>query len=256
MKEIASQTSDDPVVVPRSERRKAVRLHFSWWYALLVLFFALGIGAGYLVWGISPERGNPQAAVEQTTATTDPNSPRAVTRYEVEEDDDPVFGHESAPITIIVFSDYECPYCQRWHNEVWPQLNAAYPDQIRLVYRDFPLYNIHSNAGPAAEAANCAGDQNQYWEFHHLLLSGDNNLGLETYQRYATTLGLDMNLFNDCIESKKYESEVNADYTYAVGLGIQSTPTFFINGIALIGAQPFDAFREVIDLEMAGLLTE
>lgn len=247
---------EDPVVAPRRERRSNTRLHVGWWYFLLVVFFGLGLGTGYLLWGLTPQNGSETTSAGQESAAADPNTPRKVTRYPITTDDDPAYGPADAPITIIEFSDFECPYCQRWHAEVWPQLKEAYPDQIRLVYRDFPLYSIHPNAGPAAEAANCAGEQNQYWEFHDLLFSGANGLGTEAYQSYANSLGLDMDLFNECVESRKFEAEVDADYQYAAGIGIQSTPTFFINGVALIGAQPFEVFQELIDLELAGLLTE
>ncbi len=226
------------------------------WYILLVLFFALGVGTGYLIWGLSPEADNSLAASGQAAADIDENSPRKVTRYPVDADDDPAYGPADAPITIIEFSDFQCPYCQKWHAEVWPLLQKEYGDRIRLVYRDFPLYSIHPEAGPAAEAANCAGDQNMYWEYHTLLFSGESTLGAETYQTYAEHLQLDMSLFSECVESQKYKDEVSADFNYAGEIGIQSTPTFFINGVALIGAQPFEVFQEIINLELAGLLTE
>ncbi len=256
----------------RSERRSDAQVRVGWWYALLVLFFGLGLGTGYFVWGretaskttaladgqsaatpATNQAGNSQTGA---SATTDPNAPRKVTRYSISEDDDPSIGPADAPITIIEFSDYQCPYCQKWQAEVWPKLQEAFPGKIRLVYRDFPLYSIHANAGPAAEAADCAGDQNKYWEFHDLLFSGQNELGPETFQLYASNLGLDIAQFNDCVESIKYEAEVNADYTYAAQLGIQSTPTFFVNGVALIGAQPFEVFQELINQELAGKLTD
>jgi protein-disulfide isomerase len=251
------QVSDIPAIPPRRERRSTAHLQIGWWVLFLVIFFGLGLGTGYLVWGSAPQSKSETTSAGQSGAdAVDPTAPRKVTRYPVTADDDPSYGPADAPVTIIEFSDFECPYCQRWHAEVWSQLKEAYPDQIRLVYRDFPLYSIHPNAGQAAEAANCAGDQGQYWEFHDLLLSGGNPLGTATYQTYANSLSLDMEQFNDCVESRKYESEVDADYQYAAGIGIQSTPTFFINGVALIGAQPFEVFQELIDLELAGLLTE
>lgn len=263
MQEPFSPFSDNSPHHLRSERRSAARLQVGWWYALLVVFFGLGFGTGYLVWGrgqastTAVQQSQNQAADSQTgaSATTDPNAPQQVTRYSITEDDDPSFGPADAPITIIEFSDYQCPYCQKWHDQVWPKLQEAFPGKIRLVYRDFPLYSIHSNAGPAAEAADCAGDQNKYWEYHDLLFSGQNELGPETYQLYASNLGLDINKFTECVESKKYEAEVNADYTYAAQLGIQSTPTFFVNGVALIGAQPFEVFQKLINQELAGNLT-
>lgn len=258
MRDTISNLPDGSKTSPRSERRSAARTQTRWvWYLLLVVFFGLGLGTGYLVWGINPG-GNPTAQAETLplSPTTDPNAPRTVTRYPVTTDDDPAFGPADAPITIIEFSDYQCPYCQKWHAEVWPKLQEEFGDQIRLVYRDFPLYSIHPEAGPSAEAANCAGDQNKYWEFHDLLFSGQNELGAETYRSYAASLDLNMELFNDCVKSQEHKDEVTADFDYGGQIGIQSTPTFFINGVALIGAQPFDVFQEIINLELAGLLTE
>lgn len=258
MKDIIPGGSEDSKTSLRSLRRSSARMQTGWlWYVLLVVFFGLGLGIGYLVWGVSPTGQTAQLTDAQAAApTTDPNAPRTVTRYPVTVDDDPAYGPADAPVTIIEFSDYQCPYCQKWHVEVWPLLKKAYGDKIRLVYRDFPLYSIHPEAGPAAEAANCAGDQNKYWEFHNLLFSGQNELGATIYRTYADNLNLDMDLFVDCVESQKYKDEVSDDFNYGGQIGIQSTPTFFINGVALIGAQPFDVFQEIIDLELAGLLSE
>jgi len=233
-------------------------------YAVLVpLVLAAGLGAGYLIWGQETGSSNanaalpqpedaPQAAVQ--AEPTAPEVPREITRYDVPIDDDPILGPENAPITIIEFSDYECPYCRRWHQEVLPQLLEEYPDQVRLVYRDFPLTSIHSNAVPAAAAANCAAEQDAYWEFSELLFNSDKGLSSDAYQQYAEEIGLDTDSFNECLESNRYEDEVLADFEFASQFGVSSTPTFFINGIALVGAQPFEVFKQVIDQELAGEL--
>ena len=223
-------------------------------FTLLVpLAFVLGLGAGYLIWspkssGQSGTAGQPQAAVQPGAQET----PRQVTRYDVPTDDDPSIGPASAPITIIEFSDYQCPYCTKWQEEVLPLIQKAYPDQVRLVYRDFPLTGIHPEAFPAAEAANCAGEQDAYWAYHDKLFGEQYGLGAEAYQKYATDLGLDLKKFNDCISSQRYQGEINGDLNFATSLGVRSTPTFFINGIALVGAQPFEVFKELIDKELAG----
>jgi protein-disulfide isomerase len=218
---------------------------------LLPLAFVLGLGAGFLIWG----RDTGTAA--QTTAAAQTAGQEAsikVTRYDVPVDGDPAVGPENAPITIIEFSDYECPFCTRWYAEVWPRIQATYPDQVRLVYRDFPLTSIHGNAVPAAEAANCAGEQGAYWEFHEKLFSGQDGLSKEAYQNYASQLGLDSAAFDECVKERRYQDEVAADMDFAFNLGVRSTPTFFINGIALVGAQPFEVFKDVIDKELAGEL--
>jgi protein-disulfide isomerase len=148
-----------------------------------------------------------------------------------------VLGPDNAPITIIEFSDYECPYCKRWHDDSFERLIETFPDEVRFVYRDFPLTNIHPNAAPAAEAANCAHEQGRFWDFHRKLFS-TTLLNHQVYLSYAEELGLDQAAFEECVSSRRYQDEVIADLEWAINLGISSTPTFFINGIAIVGAQP------------------
>lgn len=228
--------------------------------ALLPLAFVLGLSVGYLLWGRAPSGAASQQAAAPASAQAAADSSaasgqdRQVRRYDIPVDDDPSLGPADAAITIIEFSDYECPFCTKWHDEVWPQIQAAYPSQVRLVYRDFPLSSIHSNAIPAAEAANCAGEQDKYWEYHSALFSNAYGLGRSSFERYAADLKMDLSAFTECLDSRRYQKEVEDDYNFAADLGIRSTPTFFINGIALVGAQPFEVFKEVIDLELAGEL--
>jgi protein-disulfide isomerase len=217
---------------------------------LLPLAFVLGLGAGFLLWG--RDSGAAAQTADSAVQTSSQEAPRQVTRYEIPVDDDPVIGPENAAITIVEFSDYECPFCTKWYAEVWPRLQETYPNQVRLVYRDFPLTSIHGNAVPAAEAANCAGEQGAYWEFHEMLFTAPDGLSKEAYQNYASELELDAASFDQCVEERRYQDEVTSDLNFAFELGVRSTPTFFINGIALVGAQPFEVFQEVIDKELAG----
>src|SRR3990172_7467474 len=164
----------------------------SFYLALMPVIFVLGLAAGYLFWGrpTSLPAGTvaevPAASVASgpgpaTAAAVEAASPTArppsgteeteITRYPVPVDDDPFFGPANAPVTIIEFSDYQCPYCKRWHAETYPRLLEEYAGRIRIVYHHFPLHTIHAEARPAAIAANCAGKQNKYWEFHNLLFS-------------------------------------------------------------------------------------
>jgi protein-disulfide isomerase len=222
---------------------------------LLPLAFVLGLSVGYLFWGrgSDPPPPAPQVVAAQPTAAPQQVAgTQAVRRYEVPVDDDPAIGPQDAPITLIEFSDYECPYCSRWHDQVFNKLRQEYPDQVRIVYRDFPLSSIHPNAAPAAEAANCANEQDSFWEFHEKLFSGEYDLGEEAYLQYAEDLGLETDEFQECLESGRYSDEVMADYQFASGLGVRSTPTFFLNGIPLVGAQPYEVFKEVIEKELAG----
>lgn len=196
---------------------------------LIIVAFGLGLGVGYLTWGKQSGTNKPQVDLV---------------------DDDPSIGPENAPVTIVEFSDYECPYCRKWHNEVWPQLQAQYGNKIRLIYRDMPMLGGHPNAAPAAEAANCANEQNKFWEYHDLLFNGG-GLSDTLYLQYATALKLDTKQFQDCLTSHKYQSEVGKDYQVARGLGVTGTPTFFINGEQVVGAQPYEVFQQYIETAMA-----
>ncbi len=214
---------------------------------LFPVVFALGLGSGYLLWG----RNNSRVIVAEQP-TPEVTFSDNVIRYDVPTDGDPSLGPDNAPITIIEFSDYECPYCQKWHLEVFKRLLAEYPDQVRFVFRDFPITSIHSNAVAAAEAANCAGEQGAYWQFNDALFSMKYGLGPNAYQTYAQELGLELAAFDECVQSRRHQQEVMDDFKYASELGVSSTPTFFINGLALIGAQPYEIFKQIIDKELAG----
>ena len=252
------------------ENKDQVTFQRSHLYALLLpLAFVLGLSVGYLFWGRSPgtstttagttsgavsgnEQGDSADAASQAQSQTTGDSYQDIVRYEVPVDDDPIIGPEDAPITIIEFSDFECPYCRQWFAQVYIRLRETYPDQIRFVYRDFPLTSIHPNAFSAAEAANCAGDQGAYWDYHDQLFNQALGLGKNAYQQYAEQLDLDLETFTACLDTRKYEEEIQADFDFAAQLGVRSTPTFFINGIALVGAQPFETFQQVIEKELAG----
>jgi protein-disulfide isomerase len=216
----------------------------------LPVFFAIGLLVGYAVWGRSAvQRADPTQTANQAEGQT-----QEVKRYPVEIDDDPALGAADAPITIIEFSDYQCPFCKRWFDQVYHQLLETYGGQIRLVFRDLPLTNIHPEAQPAAEAANCAHEQGAFWEFHDQLFGAAEGLSSQAYLSYASQAGLDMARFEQCVAERRYQAEVEADLAYAVNLGVNSTPTFFINGIPIIGAQGFEVFQYVIDKELAGEL--
>lgn len=239
-------TDQDPVKkiqVRRIVRRpvnKSSNLGF--WIALPIVFL-LGMGVSWLLM----KQSSPAAPAADSQVTIDKN----VKRYEINNDGDPAIGPENAPITIVEFSDYQCPYCIRWYTDVYGRLMSAYKDKIRFVYRDFPLYSIHPEAQPAAEAANCAGEQNAYYAFHDALFSEKSGLGTDTYNQYASDLGLNVEQFKKCISERRFKDEVETDSTYGSSIGVSSTPTFFINGMAIVGAQPFEVFQQVIDSELA-----
>ena len=249
---------EEPVIEPEYfeepviEQEEIVSFKRSHFYSVLTIFgFAAGVLLGYVVWGFDPDATNPVVAAQAAGPVVEAPVTEAPQRYEVASEGFPSIGPKDAPITIIEFSDYQCPYCRRWHEQVYEPLLAAYPGQIRVVYRHFPLTSIHPDAFPAAQAAMCAGEQNAYWQFHEKIFSSD-ALGSSVYTQYAQELGLDMSAFDSCIAEGRYDEAIQADLDFAVNLGVRSTPTFFINGLAIVGAQPLDIFKQVIDKELAG----
>jgi len=192
---------------------------------------------------VAAQTGNaPTQAPEEAPARLD----------DVDEDDDPVLGKANAPVTIVSFEDYQCPFCKRAFEQTFPQLKKEYIDtgKVKYVYRDFPL-SFHPNAEPAAEAAECADEQGKFWEYHDAVFQNQDRLGKELYLELAGKLGLDANKFTQCIESGKYKQEVGDDFNYGSSIGVSGTPTFFINGVKLVGAQPYEAFKQLIDAELA-----
>jgi protein-disulfide isomerase len=167
-------------------------------------------------------------------------------------DDDAVLGNANATVTIVEFSDYECPFCQRFYLETFPQIKSEYIDtgKVKFVYRDFPL-NIHKNAEKAAEAAECAGDQGKYYEMGHMLYTQGVEGGVATFKQYAQDLNLDTEKFNNCLDSDIKAAEVTKDSVAGKQAGVTGTPTFFINGQKISGAQPFSVFKQAIDKALA-----
>ena len=170
-------------------------------------------------------------------------------RVAVSVDDDPAKGPAGAPVTIVEFSDYQCPFCGRVEAAV-KQVLENYKDKVRFVYRDFPL-PMHPFAAKASEAAQCANDQGKFWEYHDALYADQSKLAVADLQATAERLGLKPEPFKTCLESGKYTAEVSKDMADAQKAGVGSTPAFFINGIPLTGAREYSAFAEIIDRELA-----
>jgi protein-disulfide isomerase len=163
--------------------------------------------------------------------------------------DDPSEGKADAPVTVVEFSDFQCPFCQR----VWPtlkQLRTKYGDRMRLVWKDFPLTQIHPQAFVAAQAGNCAREQGKFWEYHDTLFGHQSALQRDDLKKYAADLGLDAAKFNQCLDSSKYEARVQTALGVGGQLGISSTPTVFVNGRMINGAQPIEVFQSIIDEEL------
>jgi protein-disulfide isomerase len=193
-----------------------------------------------------------QTARETFVESLKAKTPTRVTieppRAAVSAGNSPSRGSSSAPIELIEFADFQCPYCQA----VSPTLKRVldtYGDRIRFVYRNFPLAN-HPQARPAAEAAQCANEQGKFWPFHDRLFGEPGKLSDEDLKKTAAALGMDAAQFNKCVDERKYRTIVETDTRAGTDAGVTGTPAFFVNGRLLSGAQPFDVFKRVIDDEL------
>jgi protein-disulfide isomerase len=163
---------------------------------------------------------------------------------------DPALGPANAPVTLVEFSDFQCPFCQRVEPTL-KRLRTTYGDKLRIVWKDFPLTQIHPQAFKAGEAGHCAGDQGKYWEYHDRLFANQQALQPADLKKHASDLGLDAAAFASCLDSSKYGERVRDGVSQGTALGVNSTPTIFINGRRLSGAQPYEVFVAAIDEELS-----
>lgn len=170
----------------------------------------------------------------------------------------PSLGRQDAPVTMVEFSDYQCPFCKRHSLTVFPIIKKDYIDtgKLRYVFRDFPIANLHPQAKKAHEAAHCAGEQNKYWEMHEILFKNPKGLSVKVLKRYGQDIGVDGDKFNDCLKSGKYSREIEREIADGTKAGVRGTPSFFIGpsgsgekitGKMVRGAQPLSRFRQVIE---------
>jgi len=243
-----------------SEATLTIRKDALWKYSTFLLLAILVVGAFFVFTGDKSTTEN--NVVAPTQQPTQPSQVKA------NADDDPVLGNKNAPVEIIEFSDYQCPFCRKFWTETLPSIKSEYIDtgKVRFVYRDFPLTSLHPSAEPAAEAAECVREQGgneAYFKMHDKIFSEQNKLdggdptagpvrGTVQFtstdlKQWAKDIGYDI---DKCLDSGKFKSEVQKDLSDATAAGGQGTPYFVINGKPLSGAQPFSAFKQVIDAEL------
>ena len=197
--------------------------------------------------------------LENQLPTKQPSIP-----LKISTDNDPVIGKLNAPVTIIEFSDFQCPFCAKFHLETLPLIMNEYINegQVKLVFRDFPIQSIHPNALPASLAAECANEQGKFKEMHDVLFENQKEWNKQsidnviiTFNQYASGMGLDGNTFDSCLKNGKYVEEIQKDLDDGRNYGITGTPGFFIVNdqigfIELKGAQPFESFKKIIDIQL------
>jgi protein-disulfide isomerase len=190
-------------------------------------------------WGTNVKDERKQTQKRQRPAE-DPNK-----IYTIPVGSSPFKGPQDAPVTVVMFQDFQCPFSNRSLPTV-KQLMELYPDRLKLVFKNFPL-NFHKQAEIAAEAALAAGSQGKFWEMHDKIFAKQKEISLDKLKGYAQELNLDMKKFNEDLETHRYKKTVDEDMKLAKGAGVRGTPTFFINGKKLVGAKPVTAFQKIID---------
>lgn len=227
-----------------------------------VLFFIAGFAVAWVTFASRSDdiktaaSGAAQQAVQtaiagivvgQNTAPTPTPIPRQDIKFDA---DSPTWGAANAKVTIVEYSDFQCPYCEQFYQNAYALIKKNYGEKVRFVFQYFPL-DIHPDAGPAANAAACAQEQGKFWEYHDYLFTHQQDLSHDALIQDAKDVNVpNIKQFTDCFAAKKYDSkiksQIDAGNTYYVG----GTPTFFINGTFLAGAQPYSEFKKLIDSEL------
>ena len=239
------------------QKQPAVTITIQSWATPIVgiLMLVLGLLVGYYVRPLILNQAQSEASVNSSAPVVLPTEDNSAAQQKLMEtivaQTRHFRGDPNAPLTIIEFADFQCPYCGRFFAQTEPQIDKQYiqSGKVRFGYFDFAFLGQESNW--AAEAAECAADQNKFWEYHDMLYSsqsGENQgaFNKDNLKKFAKDLKLDTSAFNNCFDSGKYTQLIQDDSNTASSIGVRSTPTFLINGQPLIGAQPFEAFQRVI----------
>jgi protein-disulfide isomerase len=188
------------------------------------------------------------AGARPSLPSTRPGRPDPDRRYQISLKDEPMRGPSDAPVTIVEFSDFQCPFCQRV-GATLDQIQREYGDQVRIAFKHMPL-SMHPNAPDAHAAAEAAHRQGKFWEMHDRIFGNQQEMSPQKYADYAREIGLDVERFDRDRASPDVKERIEADKRVADGLGVSGTPAFFVNGRFLSGAQPFESFKELIDAEL------
>lgn len=226
-----------------------------------VLVFVLGAALGGMFVKIQYLEGKVSGvtAAAPSAAPTQPQQPEIPTKINIAiSPTDPVLGDPNAKLTIIEFSDFQCPYCEQLYKNVEKQLIKEYVDtgKAKFVYKQLPLVGLHENALSAANASLCAKEQNKFWEYHDKLFEiqgtgSSDALSVSNLKKYAVDLRLDSSKFDNCFDNKKYDSQIQADIAEANKNGINGTPFTVVGTTPVNGAQPYAQFKAAIDAQLA-----
>ncbi|MDP3244813.1 MAG: DsbA family protein [bacterium] len=215
--------------------------------------FFIGIVLSSVVWSPiyyfsskpSEQNNQPQQAAANQPQAAAPTAAPAKAEFNLT-DADHLRGPKNAPVTLVEFSDFQCPYCGR-HHETMKQIKDAYGDQVAWVWKQFPLTGLHPFAQKAAEASECASEQGKFWEYADKLFENQTSFNNDLFVKLAGDLKLDAAKFKSCLDSDKYLSKVQADESEGASKGVEGTPATFVNGELISGAIPFESFKTIID---------
>ncbi len=219
-------------------------------FFVLLVTFVQGKSLGFLKAG-----ANQAAAVNQVADNNQiPPSNAQETKVSIAlKPTDHLRGSKNAPVAIVEFSDYQCPFCQKFHVTM-QQVMSEYGDKVAWVYKHFPLDQLHPQARNAAEAAECVAEQagdSGFWDFTDYLFSNQEKLSPSFYEEAAARVGfIELDKFKDCVASRKYQAKVEADYQAGLQYGVNGTPGNFINGTPVRGALPYEAIKQLIEAEL------
>ncbi len=263
---LAEPNRDDAIVINQNTL---------YYFGIAVIFFIAGFAVAWVVF--SSSGGNVNAADIRNAASEGARAavqaelaalrndlgnlnlgaaaqPTAVplTAVDVELGNSPAWGPVDAKVTIVEYSDFECSFCARFYRDTYHTLKARYGDQVRFVFKHYPISFIHPNAERAAVAAECANEQGKFWEYHDILFENQSNLTQSALIAYARQVEVpNIDEFTACLTTEKYLSTVLADAQQGERYGVTGTPTFFINGLPLVGAHPYSTFERAIEQALA-----
>lgn len=214
------------------------------------------IVAGLIIGGVIIYTKTPSSQELKTASVANQENQKESSKVEFTiTEKDHIRGNPEALVTIVEFSDFQCPFCQRFHPTL-KQILENYPDQVKLVYKHFPLDQIHSEARPSAEASECVYEQkgnDGFWQFADGLFENQSRLGLDLYKELAIDLSLDMNKFEDCFIQRKYKDQVESDYQEGIKIGVRGTPGSFVNGVLVSGAVPYETLKAAVEKALSAL---
>ena len=226
--------------------------------SLVIFSFLLGMVTNKVIYLEQQLKNPPPAAAAAPTGQAAAPTPPPVVKN-LTNGHFPIMGNKNAKVTMIEFSDFQCPFCKAFFTDSEQKVIDTYvkTGKIKFVYRQFPLVSIHPNAQKAAEAAECANAQNKFWEFHDVMFQNQDTWAplaaadaAADFTTYAGQVGMDTDQFTTCFQSEKYKKNVDDDVADATAAQVDATPTFFINGLRVTGALPFDQLKQTIDQEL------